>query len=300
MEVSGSDVAGDLRAPAAEHQVDQHGAGPFVTWVMYRRPDGAVARWESREQRKHHNRLGGTSESTWWAPGAIGWWIGVLFMIGSLCFALGALPGYVEWVGSTTDDVTFFIGSIFFTSAAVLQYLEVVNADPVDHDPSVRRRVRFFAWQPRRIDWWASGVQLVGTVFFNISTFAAMDASLSAEGVNRLVWRPDVYGSACFLIASELAFAEVGHRWVSWRPRVRSWRIASLNLAGSVAFGVSAFAARIVSDSGQPANVELVNLGTFLGAIGFLVGAFLLLPERTDSLDPTGPGPSASLTPATS
>ncbi len=143
-------------------------------------------------------------------------------------------------------------------------------------------------------------MQLVGTVFFNISTFAALDATLSAEKVNQLVWRPDVYGSACFLIASELAFAEIGHRWVSWRPRVRSWWIGALNMAGSIAFGVSAIAARIVPDSGQPANVELVNLGTFLGAIGFLVGAFLLLPERTDSLDPTGPGPSASLMPATS
>ncbi len=54
------------------------------------------------------------------------------------------------------------------------------------------------------------------------------------------------------------------------------------NLAGSVAFGVSAVAAHVVPDSGQPRNAELVNLGTFVGAIGFLVGAFLLLPERTD------------------
>jgi hypothetical protein len=288
MAVSGSGAAGDYRVPAAEQQVDRRGAGPFVTWVTYRRPDGVIARWESREQRKHHNRLGRSRGSTWWAPGAVAWWIGVLFMIGSACFAIGALPGYVSWVGSTADDITFFVGSVFFTSAAVLQYLEVVNADPVDHDPSELRRVRFFSWEPRRIDWWASAVQLVGTVFFNISTFAAMDASLDAAKVNRLVWRPDAYGSACFLIASELAFAEVGHRWVSWRPRVRSWWIAALNLVGSVAFGVSAVAAYVVPDSGQPANIELVNLGTFVGAIGFLVGAFLLLPERTDTSDQPG------------
>jgi hypothetical protein len=45
-------------------------------------------------------------------------------------------------------------------------------------------------------------------------------------------------------------------------------------------------------DRGQPRNVELANLGTFFGALGFLVGALLLLPERTDhpsgqSLAPT-------------
>ncbi len=44
MAVSGSGAAGDLRAPAAEQQVDQRGPGPFVTWVMYERPDGVVAR----------------------------------------------------------------------------------------------------------------------------------------------------------------------------------------------------------------------------------------------------------------
>ena len=59
------------------------------------------------------------------------------------------------------------------------------------------------------------------------------------------------------------------------------WWIAALNLGGSVAFSVSAFAAKAVDSSGQLRNVELVNLGTFLGALGFLVGAFLLLPERT-------------------
>ena len=143
--------------------------------------------------------------------------------------------------------------------------------------------MRLLSWEPHRIDWWASLVQLVGTVFFNVSTFAAMSSSLDAAQVNRFVWRPDVSGSICFLVASELAFAEVGHRWLSWRPRARSWWIAAVNLGGSIAFGVSAAAAYIVPESGQPRNAELVNLGTFVGALGFLVGAFLLLPERTDS-----------------
>jgi hypothetical protein len=277
--------------PGAE--LERRGAGPFVTWITYRRPDGALVRWESREHRKHHNRLGRSPGSTWWAPGAVAWWIGVLFMAGAACFALGALPGYAGRVGANADNVTFFVGSLLFTSAAALQYLEVLNTDPIGDAPTARK-VRFLTCEPRRVDWWAAAVQLVGTVFFNVSTFAALDASLDAAKTNRFVWRPDALGSVCFLVASELAFAEIGHRWLSWRPQVRGWWIAALNLAGSVAFGVSAAAAHIVADSGQPRNAQLVNLGTFLGALGFLVGAFLLLPERTDrSGQPLAPVPTS-------
>jgi hypothetical protein len=267
-------------------EVERHGARPFVTAVTYRRPDGLLARWESRAHRKHHNHLDRGRGSTWWAPGAVAWWIGVLFMAGSACFALGAVPGYEAAVGVVADNETYFVGSIFFTAAAAAQYLEAVNADPPPGAGPTRRRLRLVTWEPHHIDWWAGVVQLVGTVFFNVSTFAAVAASLGASAADQYVWRPDALGSVCFLVASELAFAEVGHRWLSWRPAVRGWWIAALNLGGSVAFGVSAAAAYVVPDSGQPRNVELVNLGTFVGALGFLVGAFLLLPERTDSEAP--------------
>jgi hypothetical protein len=48
-----------------------------------------------------------------------------------------------------------------------------------------------------------------------------------------------------------------------------------------VAFGVSAVAAYVVPDTGKLLDVELSNLGTFVGALCFLGGALLLLPERT-------------------
>ena len=38
-------------------------------------------------------------------------------------------------------------------------------------------------------------------------------------------------------------------------------------------------------------NAELSNLGTFVGALCFLLGAFLLLPERTASSEPSAPRP---------
>lgn len=273
--------SGYVETPRDWVLLERRGPFPFVTLERFRRPDGTEVTWHSRLHRKWRNHLDTGNRSTWWAPGAIGWWIAALFMVGSTCFALGALPGYLDLVGTDADNITFFVGSIFFTSAGLLQYLEVANADRTPARDGRRARMRLLTWEPGRIDWWATAVQLAGTVFFNISTYHALADGLSATEVNQLVWRPDVYGSICFLVAGGLAWAEVGHRWVSWQPRSLSWWIALLNLGGSVAFGVSAFAAKVVSGSGELRNVELVDLGTFLGALGFLVGAFLLLPERT-------------------
>jgi hypothetical protein len=212
-------------------------------------------------------------------PRAIGWWIGILFAIGSACFALGAMPGYVNLVGPDADGVTFFVGSLFFTTAAFLQYLEAGGG-------------RLFTWQPRSPGWVAALVQLVGTLFFNASTGHAMIHDLTASQVNDLVWQPDVYGSICFLVASGIAWWMVTHAVWAWQPHRLAWWIAGLNMAGSIAFGVSAFASKVVSSDDQVRNVALMNLGTFLGALGFLIAGLLLLPERTEeageALSPTG------------
>jgi hypothetical protein len=88
-------------------------------------------------------------------------------------------------------------------------------------------------------------------------------------------------GSVCFLVASALAWFEVSHGWTSWQPRNLPWWIPLANLIGSVAFGVSAVAAFVVPATGALLDVELSNLGTFIGALCFLGGALLLLPERT-------------------
>jgi hypothetical protein len=203
--------------------------------------------------------------------------------VGSLLFALGAVPGYAGAVGAGGDTVTFFVGSLFFTAAGFLTYREAVDAGP---QPSGTNRRRFFVFQPARIDWWSSAVQLAGTVFFNVSTGLALSTDLSAQASHRHVWRPDALGSVCFLIASSLAWFEVCHGWVAWRPQSWSWWITLLNLIGSIAFGVSAVAGYISPSTGQLHNGELANLGTLVGAVCFLGGALLLMPERTEDTRP--------------
>jgi hypothetical protein len=253
--------------PAGAETLSADGPGPFVTHVRYRLTDGRLVEWASRQHRKR-------------GDGALGRWIAVLFMVGSACFAVGSLPGYSSAVGELPDAVTYFVGSIFFTSAAYLQYVECISA-PIDIGPGVPARRRLIAIETRRIDWWATFIQLVGTLAFNVTTFTALDANLTPKKADLVVWTPDALGSICFLVASELAFAEAGHAWFSWRPQSMGWRIAALNLLGSVFFGISAIAGWVQPATGDLLDAALDSQGTFWGAICFLVGAALLLvPAR--------------------
>jgi hypothetical protein len=184
------------------------------------------------------------------------WWIASLFIVGSSCFALGAFPPYSSWVGPIADGVTYFIGSLFFTSAAALQFQQSQS----------------------RLAWWAGLVQLVGTLFFNRSTFQALDLSLTAAQAGRNVWTPDVLGSVAFLVSSAIACVDI-RRPSRRAARNRDWWSAWLNLAGSVAFGVSAAASYVIIDTDTLRNAQRANLGTFVGALCFLVGAVLILPR---------------------
>ena len=251
--------------------------GAPATYVDHMRPDGVIVRWESRRHRKHLTEA--TAGSTWWAPRSRSWWIAILFALGSALFALGAIPSYATAVGTEWDNVTFFTGSLFFTSAAFLTYREAIDASPADQNPGHRR---FFVYQPGRIDWWATGIQFIGTLFFNVSTGTATVAGLSAQAAHQHVWRPDAVGSVCFLVSSFLAWYEACHGWAAWRPREWSWWITLANLAGSIAFGISAVAAYVNPVTGQVHNLARAGTQTLIGAVCFFIGALLLLPERTE------------------
>jgi hypothetical protein len=127
------------------------------------------------------------------------------------------------------------------------------------------------------LDRWACVVQFAGTLFFNISTFHALQTGLDTNEYDRLVWRPDWRGSVCFLVSGVLAYLAV--RRLSHRARDR--RIAVVNLAGCVAFGISAIAGYVVPSTGSAIDLAAANAWTSLGALCFLVGALLLLPSRT-------------------
>ncbi len=257
------------------------GVGPFVTREVYRLPDGTRRRWASRRHRKGRGapgRADGRRHHPSWQPMTLGWWIAVLFMVGSFLFALGSFPPYATAEDVRIVGVTFFVGSLFFTSAGYLQFVQAINA-PGDLDGGTIRGFRLWSWEPGRIDWCSAAVQSVGTLLFNVSTFAAMHTAFTVPQQNRRIWAPDMLGSIAFLIASSLAWIEVCHAWWRLRPREVSWWIVALNLGGSVAFQVSAIAAFVRPATGAAANVSVADLGTFVGAVGFFFGALLLIPE---------------------
>lgn len=199
-----------------------------------------------------------------------------LFAIGSTCFALGSLPPYFDSVGAAITATTFFVGSLFFTSAGYIQYYLSINSG------GERRYLSFRNLTP---DAMASGIQSIGTVFFNVSTGAALIANLSVQQEDRLIWAPDLFGSTAFLISSAIAFGLARRLSPSVEGRRAVWWEGAVNLAGSVAFGLSAIAAVVLPTTGEPLNLAIVNAGTFVGAVCFLVGAVLVLnatgPPRT-------------------
>jgi hypothetical protein len=261
--------------------VQRRATGPFTTRVEYRTPDGATRIWSSRFQRKHASLLSrGIQAHRWWAPQRASWWIGVLFAIGSICFMLGPAPGFINLVGSAADGTVFFVGSIFFTSAALLQYLEAANADP--ELGGGHRRLRLLTFEPHRIDWWVTLIQLVGTVFFNINTYRAMQQSFDDSNFDRLVWAPELVGSICFLISGLLAYLEVRDGGIFSAARTLEWKISTINFLGCILFMLAAIAGYIVPETGDVLHLAAANVTTSLGALCFLVGALLSVPEASN------------------
>jgi hypothetical protein len=294
---------GYVEIPEGWERVSADGPGPFVTSEVLRRPDGTEVRWRSRSHRKGRSAspassgttpAGGSGEPTWWRPRRRS----VLFALGSLCFTVAAIAAQWASVSRPGIGVTFFFGSLLFTSAAYLQFSETVNVEHALESRGRRSRWRPASWEPQRIDWLAASIQLVGTVFFNLSTFAAMKHGLDTHQVNARVWGPDALGSICFLLSSELAYAEVCHRWVCLKLRSLSWRIVSLNLLGSLAFGAAAIASLLEPASGEPISARVVNGGTALGGLCFLVAALALMPEAASEARATtnAASPAADLT----
>ncbi len=213
---------------------------------------------------------------------AIAWTAG-LFAVGSACFLLAALASL--WSSAPRDaiGIAFFAGSICFTSAAYLQHwLAVRNAPPWRRSSSWSPR-HPSRWPSRHVDVLASLIQLVGTLLFNVNTFEAMQDGLSAHQQNLRVWTPDLFGSICFLVSSQMAFSNVCRRWFALRPRGRDWWIGAWNLLGSVAFGISAAASLIQPSTSEPVSATIANATTAAGALGFLIGALLLWPRRAGS-----------------
>jgi len=195
-------------------------------------------------------------------------WTGLLFVVGAALFALGVLLSLLPASPPLLSAVTYAIGAVFFTAAATLQ-LVLARREL----PEAERRT--LALRARASDWLAAAIQLVGTVLFNVNTMdAAVTIGARPELVDVEVWVPDIVGSVAFLVSSAIAIVpEVRARRHSHVVNA-SQRIAFLNFAGSVLFLVSA-AGALVLRSGTDLSLVWANIGTFFGALCFLLAAWL-------------------------
>jgi hypothetical protein len=203
-----------------------------------------------------------------------------LFAIGSFGFALGSTPAYASAVGPNADAVTFFVSSIFFTLASFGQLVQSqspgMTASGTPRDDA-RGPLRLIAWLPHDRGWLAAATQFPGTLFFNGTTFWAITVAVSNSQYDKVVWRPDFYGSILFLVSSTLAILALG-RLFRWRPREAAWWVAWVNMIGSVFFMLSAIGAYVIPRTGYAVDLTLADRGTFAGAVCFFLGALLAVP----------------------
>jgi len=204
-------------------------------------------------------RLGG--------PWSLSQWMSLCFAAGSVGFLLGPFPGYLALVGPVADAITFFVGSLLFTAGGALQVWLAMRA-PRDTGAA-------------RAAWLAATVQFAGTLFFNVTTFRALHTTLSSPAYDRLVWRPDAFGSICFLVSGLVAYRASARRgWWPVRGSVGWWQ-PGLNLLGCVLFGFAAVAGYVVPSSGSMLALGAANWTTAAGAVCFLTCAIPGLRTRS-------------------
>lgn len=190
-----------------------------------------------------------------WKPKILNWWIAFLFMIGAALFALGCVLYLGGFEHEIILDSTFFIGSLFFTSAAYCQFYQAIQAN--------------------KIVFWSALSQFIGTLMFNMNTF---DAFFNLDWIEQdlLVWTPNIIGSLLFQLSGSLAMYEMCKRWWCWHFHSTQWWMNFINFIGCVAFLVSAILSFATPPAVLPMLVTWATIFTLIGAGCFFIGASLI------------------------
>lgn len=286
-----SQSAGDGVAHPVLREIESIGPWPFITRRTYLHPTGSTVVWQSREHRKglaadDAARVAARERGvrSLWMPRTLNWWIGTVFALGASLFLVGAVVSLFPALAMDAASIgaVYFAGSIPFTIAAYLQLFQAANTrEFLDGALPKRHRPAIIGWRPRDIGWMSCALQFAGTLLFNVSTFDAMGPTVSAAHTNLVVWAPDAAGSVLFLASGYLAYAETCHQHLVWKPRGLSWWVTAANLIGCIAFMVSAVFAFVPARSPGFDAEGISTACTAAGAVGFLIGSVLMLPEAS-------------------
>lgn len=272
------------------------GAYPFITKLTFGYGDNNAHAWESRLFRKGITTeikldFKSVRKSLWSGlakVASLNWWISILFAVGSGLFILGSVfslwKDIAEYFKLEPEQVNliFFLGSIPFTSAAFLQLLQAILANR-----KMGKSIEFFnkskGLNHASLGFLSALLQFAGTLLFNVNTFEAMRVNLDNMQTEILVWLPEFMGSILFLVSGYFAFMEVIHCYWKWETQRISWWVVFINLLGCIAFMISAMLAASQGERASDMFVSLSLIFLLIGAICFLVGSLLMLPEMGDS-----------------
>jgi len=201
------------------------------------------------------------------------------FVLGGSLFAIGAA---LAQAGAPVHGYcsVYLAGGVFFSTGGYAGLLQAVNGPREVGRGGVfaTRQWRWWALEPRRLEWLSAAVLFVGTIVFAINIVDSFIEGLGSATENRLVWSPDMIGCALFLISGHLAMVEMGG-WLR-RPRDLGWRIVAVNQIGSILFMVAAVASFVRPSTGDELAVGLANWGTLTGALCFAIAGVMQELER--------------------
>ncbi|MEM1058595.1 MAG: hypothetical protein AAGK14_05055 [Verrucomicrobiota bacterium] len=301
-----------LEFPGDWVQLAAHGAHGFITRLVHRLPDGRLHLWHSRRHRKQrppmvveapdgdgdiasHERIEALEKRhpwrwVWWCwqPARLAWWVGLIFFLGSWCFIFGTVPptfpSVQEWLGSNDIEADWwcFAGSVFFTVGSWLQWLEVLNAPPpqrADGAVAGRGAWRWWGWDPDRLDFRLSAVQLAGALLFNVNCWFSLYEGLPWQTANLIVWTPSTIASCCFIVAAHLGLVEVAHKPWGIKPYDIGWWTNLFGLLGAVGFFTSSVFGFFAQGPLQLPQWWGNDLALMMGSVFFLASTYLLIPE---------------------
>jgi hypothetical protein len=198
----------------------------------------------------------------------------VSFVVGGSLFSLGALFAQVGIGAARSVDLVFLVGGVFFSLGGYASTLQAANA-PTDIDAGgslTSARWHWWELRPHNIGWLSAAVLFLGTLLFAVSLVAAFAENLTVRQSNSWIWIPDMLGCVCFLVSGHLAVLEIGHGRIGVRIHEIGWWIVAVNQVGSVLFFLAGLAAYTRPATSTAINLDIVNWGTFLGALCFVIG----------------------------
>ena len=243
----------------------QKGSNAFNIWWSYALPK---------------MRHGALIERKIWAPQEGDWWIASTFIVGSILFATGAvLPAFAR-VPSQAILLIYLIGSTLYLVGATVALVH--GRHMAIHSAGGPQLALRFANRNSL----AATIQVIGAILFQVSATGDLLRFLSPTHHDQVLWVPDLTGAICFVVASAIFFSlqyPIQHR----KGNLMSGRtLAVLNIWGSLFFVASAIGDYTPAFTEQALYPVLANVGTFIGALFFLVSSVPGLPLRK-SLDQT-------------